>query len=187
MRIVGGKFRGRTLASPKSQNIRPTMDRTRESLFNIIGHGWPQALSGSRVLDIFAGTGALGLEALSRGADFCLFVEQSTEGRALIRENVETLSLTGNTKIYRRDATRPGPVAPLAAFDLVFVDPPYGKELGQKALGEFLHNGWINENALIVLEEAKGCLPLAMTGFKKIDSRHFGDTEIGFYQVDHAV
>jgi len=186
VRIVGGRFRGRPLASPKSQNIRPTKDRTRESLFNIIGHAWPESLANSRVLDIFAGTGALGLEALSRGADFCLFVEQSVEGRALLRQNVESLSMTGNSKIYRRDATRPGPVAPLAAFDLVFADPPYGKELGQIALVEFLQNGWINNTALIVLEEIKGHLPATITGFKNIDRRHFGDTEIGFYKVDHV-
>lgn len=154
MRIVGGDLRGRPLAAPKSSAIRPTTDRTRESLFNILSHAYPKCLDGTRVLDLFSGTGALGIEALSRGARFCQFVEESAEGRGLLRENVETLSLTGRTKIFRRDATDLGPSGASGTFDLVFADPPYGKGLGERALVSAAENGWLKEGAVIVLEEA---------------------------------
>src|SRR5580658_6523920 len=114
MRIVGGRLGGRILAAPKSQAIRPTTDRLRESLFNILLHGYGDPVSGARVLDLFAGTGALGLEAISRGAAFALFIDDGAEARALMRANVETLGLGGTTRIFRRDATKLGPVHPLA-------------------------------------------------------------------------
>ena len=133
MRIVGGEFRGRPLATPRSQSIRPTSDRTREAVFNVLAHRFGDRLEGARVLDLFAGTGALGLEALSRGAASCLFIEESSEGRGLIRENVETFGLTGRTKIFRRDATALGPAGTVPAAGLVFADPPYGKGLGERA------------------------------------------------------
>ena len=137
MRIVGGEFRGRPLATPRSQSIRPTTDRTREAVFNVLTHGFPEKLEGARVLDLFAGTGALGLEALSRGAAHCLFIEESAEGRGLIRTNVEAFGLQGRTKIFRRDATGLGDAGTIAPFGLVFADPPYGKGLGENgaALG----------------------------------------------------
>src|SRR3954471_4013819 len=113
MRIVGGRLRGRALAAPKSQTIRPTADRLRESVFNILVHAYGDPVSGARVLDLFAGTGALGLEAISRGAAFALFIDDGAEARGLLRENVATLGLGGNTRIFRRDATRLGEAHPL--------------------------------------------------------------------------
>src|SRR5262245_36023834 len=134
MRIVGGRLGGRTLASPRSQAIRPTADRLRESLFNILAHAYGDPVTGARVLDLFAGTGALALEALSRGAAFALFVDDAAEARALLRENVAALGLGGVTRIFRRDATRLGPAHPIEPFSLVFLDPPYGKGLAERAL-----------------------------------------------------
>ena len=134
MRIVGGEFRGRPLATPRSQAIRPTTDRTREAVFNVLAHRFADRLAGARVLDLFAGTGALGLEAMSRGAAFCMFIEESAEGSGLIRTNVEAFGLTGRTKIFRRDATRLGEAGTIQPFGLVFADPPYGKGLGEMAL-----------------------------------------------------
>src|SRR5580692_11647393 len=134
MRVVGGRLRGRTLAAPKSRNIRPTADRLRESLFNILVHAYGDPVTDARVLDLFAGTGALGIEALSHGAAFALFVDDGAEARALLRENVATLGLGGTTRIFRRDATKLGPAHPIAPFSLMFLDPPYGKKLAEKAL-----------------------------------------------------
>jgi 16S rRNA (guanine966-N2)-methyltransferase len=178
MRIVGGEFGGRKLAAPASDRIRPTTDRTRESLFNILMHAYPEALDGTRVLDLFSGTGALGLEALSRGARFCLFVEESAEGRGLLRENIDALGLQGRTKIYRRDATSLGALSPLEPFDLVFADPPYGKGLGEKALASAAANGWIADQALVMLEEKTNADIALPKGFEILDSRSFGDTII---------
>src|SRR6266853_4783150 len=156
MRIVGGRLGGRTLAAPKSQNIRPTSDRLRESLFNILAHGYDDTIAGARVLDLFAGTGALGLEAMSRGATFALFIDDGAEARALIRANVEALGLGGTARIFRRDATKLGGAHPLAPFSLVFADPPYGKGFGEAALVSAREGGWLAPGALIVAEEAKG-------------------------------
>src|SRR5687768_1048375 len=132
MRIVGGRLRGRVLAGPKSPAIRPTADRLRESLFNILAHAYGDPIDGARVLDLFAGTGALGLEAISRGAAFALFVDDGAEARALIRGNVDALGLGGVTRIFRRDATRLGTAHPVEPFSLVFLDPPYGMGLAEK-------------------------------------------------------
>ena len=134
MRIVGGRLGGRTLAGPKSQAIRPTSDRLRESLFNILAHAHGDPVTGARVLDLFAGTGALGLEAMSRGASFALLIDDGAEARALMRQNVEALGLGGVTRIFRRDATKLGPVHPLEPFSLVFLDPPYRHGLAERAL-----------------------------------------------------
>src|SRR5215470_10486831 len=134
MRIVGGRLRGRMLAAPRSQAIRPTADRTRETLFNVLAHAYGDPVSGARVLDLFAGTGALGLEAVSRGAAFALFVDDGAEARALIRANVAALGLGGVTRVFRRDATRLGAAHPVEPFGLVFADPPYRKGLAERAL-----------------------------------------------------
>src|SRR5437764_1778851 len=134
MRIVGGRLRGRMLAGPRSQFIRPTADRLRESLFNILAHAYGDPVSGARVLDLFAGTGALGLEALSRGAAFALFVDNSAEARALVRENIAALGVGGVTRILRRDATKLGLAQIHQPFSLAFLDPPYGQGLAQQAL-----------------------------------------------------
>ncbi|WP_309083863.1 16S rRNA (guanine(966)-N(2))-methyltransferase RsmD [Chelativorans sp.] len=154
MRIVGGSLRGRRLASPKNDAIRPTSDRARESLFNVLEHGYPGSLEGARVLDLFSGSGALGIEALSRGAAYCLFVEEVAAARALVRENIESLGLQGRTRIFRRDATHLGPVGTMQPFDLVFADPPYGAGLAEKAIASALAGGWLTDDALIVVEEA---------------------------------
>ena len=154
MRVVGGNLRGRALAAPKSQAIRPTADRLRESLFNILLHAYGDPLSGARVLDLFAGTGALGIEALSRGAAFALFIDEGAEARALLRENVAALGLGGTSRIFRRDATKLGPVHPLAPFSLAFLDPPYGQGLAATALASARAGGWFAPDALIVVEEA---------------------------------
>ncbi len=143
MRVVGGSLRGRTLAAPKSQSIRPTADRLRESLFNILIHAYDNPITGARVLDLFAGTGALGIEALSRGAAFTLFVDDGAEARALLRENVATLGLGGTSRIFRRDATKLGPAHPVEPFTLVFLDPPYGKGLAEQALASARAGGWL--------------------------------------------
>ena len=127
MRIVGGRLRGRALAAPKSAAIRPTADRLREALFNILLHAYGDPVTDARVLDLFAGTGALGLEALSRGAAFALLVDDAAPARALMRDNVSTLGLGGTARIFRRDATGLGDVHPIEPFSLVFLDPPYGK------------------------------------------------------------
>src|SRR5262245_66307048 len=134
MRVVGGRLKGRNLASPSSREIRPTADRLRESVFNILVHAYGNPIEGARVLDLFAGTGALGIEAISRGAAFALFVDNGAEARALLRNNVESLALGGVTKVYRRDATNLGPAYPMEPFSLVFLDPPYGKGLVEHAL-----------------------------------------------------
>jgi 16S rRNA (guanine966-N2)-methyltransferase len=181
VRIVAGTFRGRPLAAPADARIRPTSDRVREALFNILAHGIEGlALEGCRVLDLFAGTGALGLEAMSRGAAFCLFVEEDARARALIRQNVEALGLTGTTLIYRRDATRLGPALPRERFDLAFADPPYGKGLGEAALAAAAEGGWLAAGAVAVLEERADAAIEWPAGFLALDRRQWGDTAVHF-------
>jgi 16S rRNA (guanine966-N2)-methyltransferase len=177
MRIVGGRLRGRALAAPKSQAIRPTADRLRESLFNILMHAYGDPITGARVLDLFAGTGALGLEALSRGAAFALFVDDGAEARALLRQNVEALSLPAVARIFRRDATKLGPAHPVEPFSLVFLDPPYGKGLAEKALISARDGLWLTTDALIVVEEAADAGFKAPEGYQEIERRKYDDTE----------
>src|SRR5258708_6859915 len=183
MRIVGGRVGGRRLAARKSQSIRPTSDRLRESLFNILAHGFDDAVTGARVLDLFAGTGALGLEALSRGAAFALFVDDGAEARALIRENVATLGLGGVTKIFRRDATRLGPVQGLEPFSLAFLDPPYGRGLAEASLMSARMGGWLAAGALIVVEEAADAAFKPPEGFSELERRRYDDTELTFLRA----
>lgn len=186
MRIVGGDFRGRALATPKSNAIRPTVDRTRESLFNILAHAYPEALDGTRVMDAFAGTGAVGLEALSRGCRHALFVENGVEGRALLWENIDSLGLHGRTRILRRDATRLGPVGNLEPFELIFADPPYGKGLGEQALRAAHEGGWLVPGALAILEESADVEPQVYNAFQWLETRTFGDTRMHFYRYKPA-
>ena len=171
MRIVGGRLGGRTLLAPKSQAIRPTSDRLREALFNVLQHAYADPVSGARVLDLFAGTGAMGLEALSRGAAFVLFVDDGAEARALLRGNVDALGAGGASKVYRRDATRLGPCAPLSPFSLAFLDPPYGKGLAEQALIAARDGGWLTPDALIVVEEAADAGFAAPAGFEEMERR----------------
>jgi 16S rRNA (guanine966-N2)-methyltransferase len=177
MRVVGGSLRGRALAAPKSQSIRPTADRLRESIFNILVHAYGNPISGARVLDLFAGTGALGIEALSRGSAFALFVDDSAEARALLRENVATLGLGGVSRIFRRDATKLGPAHPVEPFTLAFLDPPYGKGLAEKALASARAGAWLMPDALIVVEEATKARFAAPEGFTERERRGYDDTE----------
>ena len=183
MRVVGGRLRGRNLAAPSSQAIRPTADRLRESLFNILVHAYDNPIEGARVLDLFAGTGALGIEAISRGAAFALFVDNGAEARALLRNNVEALGLGGVTKVFRRDATNLGPAHPLEPFSLVFLDPPYGKGLAEKALASLRDGGWLTQGALLVVEEAKAAGFPAQEGFVELERRVYDDTEFVFLKT----
>ena len=183
MRVVGGRLKGRILAGPRTSVIRPTSDRLRESLFNILEHGFLLPAQGTRVLDLFAGTGALGIEALSRGAAQAVFIESGIEGRGLIRTNTEALGLTGNTRILRRDATRLGPAGALLPFDLVFCDPPYGKRLGEAALGSAAAGGWLAPGVLCVLEERAGAEVTPPAGLRIVDQRQSGDSQLVFLQA----
>ncbi len=184
MRIIAGRFKGKTLDVPKGLNTRPTTDRVREALFNVLEHGTPQVdYEGCRVLDLFAGSGALGLEALSRGARYSLFIEDDAGARGAIRRNVEALGLTGITKIWRRDATRLGAVGTIVPFDLVFCDPPYGKRLAMQALASASEGGWLARGAIAVLEERARQIPdwpqiSDEPALEEIDRRRYGDTEI---------
>jgi 16S rRNA (guanine966-N2)-methyltransferase len=180
MRVVGGRLKGRNLASPASRDIRPTADRLRESLFNILIHAYDNPVEGARVLDLFAGTGALGIEAVSRGAKFTLFVDNGAEARALLRNNVEALGLGGVTKVYRRDATDLGPAHPVEPFSLVFLDPPYGKGFAELALASSRDGSWLVPGALVVVEEAKAAQFAAPEGFEELERRVYDDTEFVF-------
>ncbi|HEY7459271.1 MAG TPA: 16S rRNA (guanine(966)-N(2))-methyltransferase RsmD [Xanthobacteraceae bacterium] len=178
MRVVGGKFRGRTLQGPKSNAIRPTSDRLRESIFNILAHAYGDPVTDARVLDLFAGTGALGIEAISRGARFALFVEDSAEGRAIIRANVDALGLGGVSRLFRRDATKLGAAHPVEPFSLVFCDPPYGKGLAEKSLASARAGGWLLPGALVVVEESAEAKFSAPEGFEQLERRDYDETEI---------
>jgi len=180
MRVVGGRLRSRPLAGPKSHALRPTADRLREALFNILLHGYGDPVTGARVLDLFAGTGALGIEAISRGAAFALFVDDGVEARALLRDNVGMLGLGGVTRIFRRDASRLGPAHPLEPFTLAFLDPPYGKGLAEKALTSARDGGWLKPGALVVVEEAADAGFKAPEGFEELERRQYDDTELVF-------
>lgn len=184
LRIVAGEFRGRALAGPKTDTIRPTSERHRGSLFDILDHGIGFDLSDGRVLDLFSGTGALGLEALSRGARYCLFVEEGVEGRGLLRTNIEALGLTGRTRVFRRDATRLGPAGTVEPFDIVFADPPYGRRLGEAALAAARDGGWLKPGALAVLEEGRGALFDEVAGFRTVDERDMGASVLRFLRLE---
>ena len=180
MRIVGGRWRGRSLKGPSSDAIRPTSDRLRETIFNILQHSYDDPIEGARVLDLFAGTGAVGLEALSRGAAFALFVDDGAQARGIIRENVEALGAGGATRLFRRDATRMGDAAPNAPFSFVFCDPPYGKDLAPKALRSCAEGGWLTPGALVIVEEAQGIEVTLPERFEEIERRDYGETKVVF-------
>lgn len=184
MRIVGGRFRGRALKGPSSQAIRPTSDRLRESIFNILAHGYDDVVENARVIDLFAGTGALGLEAVSRGARFALFVDEGSEARALLRENVEALGLGGVTRIFRRDATKIGDAPAGEKFDLAFLDPPYGKGLAPRALRALVDGRWLSDGALCIVEEAAEQPVELPAGLTQIERRAYGETQIVIARAD---
>jgi 16S rRNA (guanine966-N2)-methyltransferase len=186
LRITGGSLRGRPLVAPPDARVRPTSDKVRQAVFNILAHndfGVGFSLDGARVADLFAGTGALGIEAISRGASFCLFVEDSAESRALVRRNVEALALTGITKIWRRDATDLGPMPAGSGgpFSLVFLDPPYHKSLVPPAMQSLIEGGWLSPDAVLVAELAADEAVHSPTDFALLDERTYGDTRISFW------
>jgi 16S rRNA (guanine966-N2)-methyltransferase len=189
MRIVSGSFRGKALAAPKGDATRPTSDRARQAVFNILEHAsWSSGVRDARVIDLFAGSGALGFEALSRGAAFCLFVETDEAARGAIRENVEAMGLFGQTRVHRRDATdlgvRPGADGP--AFDLAFLDPPYAKGLGELALEKLAAGGWLAPGAIVVFERGASELEISVAGYVALDARDYGAARVCFFRFEGA-
>jgi len=186
MRIVGGRLRGARLVAPRGNSVRPTSDKVRESIFNILAHGIDDfEIEGVRVIDLFAGTGALGCEALSRGARFCLFIDDAPAARGLIRQNIENLELTGVTRVFRRDAARLGPAGSVKPFDLLFADPPYGQGLAERALSEAAVGGWLKQGAVCVVEERTDAEFAPPDGFTLLDARRYGDTAVTFLRYDY--
>ena len=188
MRIIAGDNRGKRLASvgkgDAGAHLRPTSDRVRESLFNLlVNGGYGDPITGARVLDLFAGTGALGLEALSRGAAFACFVDDGTTARTLLRENIGLCAAQGTSKVFRRDATKLAEVQQ-PPFDLVFLDPPYGKGLGERALAGAIAGGWLAEGALIVWEE--NTPPVPPQTCDQLDQRRYGDTLITILRYEET-
>ncbi|MBV8472580.1 MAG: 16S rRNA (guanine(966)-N(2))-methyltransferase RsmD [Hyphomicrobiales bacterium] len=181
MRVVGGQLKGRALHAPASRAIRPTSERLRESIFDILQHRHEGAVEGARVVDLFAGSGALGVEALSRGADFALFVDNGSEARALLRENIEALALGGVTRIWRADATKLGKAPAGPPFTLAFLDPPYDQGLASPALAALVAGGWLAPEALVVVEEAAKAPIDPPAELTLVDERVYGDTRIAFF------
>lgn len=183
MRIIAGTLKGRTIRTPEGRNTRPTSDRARESLFNVLAHAdWAPGLEGARIIDTFAGSGALGFEAISRGGAFCLFVETDAGARGCIRDNVEAFQLFGNTRIHRRSATDLGvkPAGLGAPFDLVFMDPPYAQGLVSLALEQLTAGQWLTPNALVVAETGSDETAPAASGWTAEDERIYGAARISF-------
>jgi 16S rRNA (guanine966-N2)-methyltransferase len=183
MRIVAGALRGRKLAGPKSFSIRPTSDRLRETIFDILEHAYAGTIDGAAVIDLFAGAGALGLEAMSRGAARTLFVDDGAEARALLRQNIEALGLGGVTRVFRRDATRLGLAPKGERFGLAFLDPPYGRNLAPPALAQLAQGGWLEDGALAVIEETASAAVKLPEGFGEEETRRYGDTQLVFARL----
>ncbi|MEZ6030530.1 MAG: 16S rRNA (guanine(966)-N(2))-methyltransferase RsmD [Hyphomonadaceae bacterium] len=183
MRIIGGTLKGRSIRAPEGQGTRPTSDRARESLFNILAHAeWAAPLAGARVIDAFAGSGSLGFEAISRGAAFCLFVETEAAARGCIRDNIEAFQLFGHTRIHRRSATDlgPKPAGLGAPFNLVFLDPPYRKGLVPLALEQLASGQWLTADALVIAETGSDEDEPVAPGWDAIDSRIYGAARVSF-------
>jgi 16S rRNA (guanine966-N2)-methyltransferase len=186
MRIVAGTFRGRPLVAPKGHSTRPTADRARQALFNVLAHAaWSPGVEGARVLDLFAGSGALGLEAISEGAEFCLFVERDEAALRAIRGNVAALGVGDVTRIDRRDAATLGPCAG-EPFDLAFLDPPYGQGLAEAALARLAEGGWLAPDALVVVERGEDEPQTVPPGFEALDSRVWGAARVSFLRLSPA-
>ena len=187
MRITGGRVKGRTLSTPKGLLIRPTSDRVREAIFNILG----QDLSGLNVLDIFSGTGSLGLEALSRGAAYAVFIDKLRESIDLIKKNIHLCGYGDSGMTLRRDLTRGIPWGhPLLMkqFDLVFLDPPYSKDLEAPILAGLSKGKRISNGARVVAESGKtASLPLSFPNLEMVDTRVYGDTKISIYEFRDSV
>ena len=188
MRVVGGRLRGRPLAAPSTHigGLRPTSDRTRESIFNLLLHGGyanPPPPEGMRTLDLFAGTGALGIEALSRGAVHCVFVDTGPDARAIIRRNLDLLGLNGHSRIFRRDACKLG--APRGKpFDLTFLDPPYCTDLAARALRSVRDDSWLNPGGFAVIETEADTDFEGIAGWEILDRRLYGGTAVQVLRLE---
>lgn len=186
MRIVSGSLKGRALAAPEGQGTRPTSDRARQAIFNVLEHAaWGEPLAGMRVMDLFAGSGALGFEAMSRGAVFALFVETDEAARGAIRENADAFGIMGATRVHRRSATDlgPRPGSDGEAFDLAFLDPPYGRGMGELALKALLDGKWLAPGALVVLERGSDEPEIETPGYERLDDRNYGAARVLFLRV----
>ena len=188
MRIIAGAYRGTKIEAPKGRNSRPTADRAREALFNVMEHGDFPRLAGTRVIDLFAGSGALGLEALSRGADYALFVETDAKARGAIRANIEALGLYGATRIHRRSAEKLGamPASAGGPFDVAFLDPPYGRDMPAPCLEGLDRGGWLKPDAIAVLEQGVGEAPTQAVGFTQLETRDYGAARVTFFRYSPA-
>ncbi len=180
MRIIGGKFKGKKLISPSNNKIRPTSDRVREAIFNILSIKIKNNFAAQNVLDLFAGSGALGLEAASRGANNIVFIDNGAHARSLIRRQIDNLALTNNVKLLGYDAANLRKNTKFPPFNLIFLDPPYQKGLGEKALISALKNGWIADKAMIIFEEQANKNIEFPEQFTISDRRKFGNSEIYF-------
>lgn len=186
MRIVAGSLKGRAIVAPEGQGTRPTSDRARQAVFNVLEHAaWGGSLQGARVIDLYAGSGALGFEAVSRGAGFCLFVETDDGARGAIRENADAYGLMGRTRVHRRSATdlgvRPGPIT--EAFDIAFLDPPYGKGLGEQTLARLIEGGWLKPGAVVVFERGSDEPDIDTPGYQRLDARDYGAARVLFLKA----
>lgn len=186
MRIVAGSLKGRAITAPEGQTTRPTSDRARQAIFNVLEHAaWAEPLAGARVIDLYAGSGALGYEAISRGAGFCLFVEIEDEARGAIRENADAWGLMGRTRVHRRSATdlgvRPGSAG--EAFDIAFLDPPYRQGLGEQTLTRLLEGNWLKPGATVVFERGSDEPDIETPGYERLDARDYGAARVLFLRV----
>lgn len=186
MRIVAGKLRGRAIIAPEGQGTRPTSDRARQAVFNVLEHAsWAEPLEGMRVIDLYAGSGALGFEAMSRGAGFCLFVETDDGARGVIRENADAYGLLGSTRVHRRSAielgVRPGSTG--EAFDLALLDPPYGQGLGEQTLARLVEGDWLKPGATVVFERGSDEPEIETPGYERLDDREYGAARVLFLKV----
>ncbi|EGF94839.1 Ribosomal RNA small subunit methyltransferase D [Brevundimonas diminuta] len=189
MRIVAGQYRGRAIVTPEGQNTRPTSDRARQAIFNVLEHApWAEGLHEARVIDLYAGSGALGFEALSRGAAFCLFVDTDDGARGAIRENMDAYGLFGRCRVHRRSATDLGPRPGSAgeAFTLAFLDPPYAKGLGEQTLARLLEGGWLASGAIVVFERGSDEPEIDTPGYERLDARDYGAARVLFLRASET-
>ncbi len=189
MRIVAGQYRGRAIVTPEGQNTRPTSDRARQAIFNVLEHAaWAEGLHEARVIDLYAGSGALGFEALSRGAAFCLFVDTDDSARGAIRENMDAYGLFGRCRVHRRSATDLGPRPGSAgeAFTLAFLDPPYAKGLGEQTLARLLEGDWLAPGAIVVFERGSDEPEIDTPGYERLDARDYGAARVLFLRASEA-
>ena len=189
MRIVAGQYRGRAIVTPEGQNTRPTSDRARQAIFNVLEHApWAEGLHEARVIDLYAGSGALGFEALSRGAAFCLFVDTDDGARGAIRENMDAYGLFGRCRVHRRSATDLGPRPGSAgeAFTLAFLGPPYAKGLGEQTLARLLEGGWLAPGAVVVFERGSDEPEIDTPGYERLDARDYGAARVLFLRASEA-